>query len=155
MPKSRLPVHISIVSLNLKMPLAFMTPLTPSGMRYAQSATPTGSVVCKTSILSDWLASSDVSATNTRPSSFTVSTRAGTTFYKRRVLVPGMKSRPKWLGREAYMTRQIHTSRLERHINPMKLLLCAIRAESLMDIEARPLLLTSGRALTSRAKSRI
>ncbi|PYH41806.1 uncharacterized protein BP01DRAFT_158457 [Aspergillus saccharolyticus JOP 1030-1] len=65
------------------MPLAFITPLTPSGMRYAQAATLTGSVACKTSLLSDWSASSEVSATNTRPSSFIVSTRAGTTFYRR------------------------------------------------------------------------
>jgi len=34
------------------------------------------------------------------------------------------------------------TKRLDRHIIPIKLLLCAIRADSLIDIEARPLLST-------------
>ncbi|KAL4934786.1 hypothetical protein BDV06DRAFT_208267 [Aspergillus oleicola] len=50
---------------------------------------------------------------------------------------------------------QVHTKRLDRHIRPMKLLLCAMRADSLIDIEARPLLSTSGWAPALRAKSRI
>lgn len=67
------------------MPLAFITPLTPSGMRYAHSATPIGFVAAAANSLwwrEDCPASSEVSATRTRPCSLIVSTRAGTTFYR-------------------------------------------------------------------------
>ena len=74
--------HISIVSLNLRIPFAFITPLTPSGIRYAHSATPMGFVAAMASSWdrADCPASSDVSATSTRPCSLIVSTSAGTTF---------------------------------------------------------------------------
>lgn len=48
-----------------------------------------------------------------------------------------------------------NTNKLERHIKPIKLLLWAIRADSLIDIEARPLLCITGCELISRVKSRI
>lgn len=135
---------MSIVSLNRRIPLAFITPLTPSGIRYAHSATPMGFVAANSSLRDDCPASSEVSATNTRPSSLIDSTSAGTTFC-RDAGQPVSTMEPE----------KRHTKRLDRHISPIKLLLCAIRADSLMDIDARPLLSTSGSEPISRAKSRI
>lgn len=74
--------HISIISLNRRTPLAFITPFTPSGIRYAHSATPMALAEVMASARSGCPGSSQVSATSTRPSSLIVSTRAGTTFYK-------------------------------------------------------------------------
>lgn len=135
---------MSIMSLNRRIPFAFITPLTPSGIRYAHSATPMGFVAANSSLRDDCPASSEVSATNTRPSSLIDSTSAGTTFCKDESACIHNGIRKKG-----------HTKRPDRHISPIKLLLCAIRADSLMDMDARPLLSTSGSEPISRAKSRI
>lgn len=134
--------YISIISLNLKIPLAFITPLTPSGMRYAQSATPNvlAFAFAGSDSLSGCPVSSDVSATKTRPSSLIVSTRAGTTFYKE--VVVSMVMDTNMNGNSRRGEGRGRTKRLDRQIIPMKLLLWAIRADSLIDIEARPLLST-------------
>ena len=79
--------HMSIISLNFRMPLAFITPFTPSGILYAHSATPNGLATCMASSWSGCSESSEVSATSTRPSSLIVSTSAGTTFYGINLLV--------------------------------------------------------------------
>lgn len=104
---------MSIVSLNLKMPFAFITPFTPSGILYAQSATPNALVVWRAS-LSGCPISSEVSATKTRPSSLIVSTRAGTTFYRDGVSGEGCAGANE---------KGKRTKRLDRQIIPMKLLL--------------------------------
>jgi hypothetical protein len=76
--------HISIVSLNLSTPFAFMTPLTPSGIRYAHSAaTPIESAAAKASARVGRRVSSEVSATSTSPCSVIVFTNAGITFCNR------------------------------------------------------------------------
>ena len=115
--------HISIVSLNRKMPLAFITPLTPSGIRYAHSATPIGLVAAAAS--SSWWredcpASSEVSATRTRPCSLIVSTRAGTTFCRSSVGHHPLSSSQYWGGgayqktRPTYQPHEIITLRNPR-----------------------------------------
>ena len=61
---------MSIISLNLKIPLPLSMPSTPSGIRYERTAEPLGRL------------SSEVSVTSTSPATFTDSIREGTMFYK-------------------------------------------------------------------------
>lgn len=61
--------HMSITSLNLKIPLPLSMPSTPSGIRYERAAELLGRL------------SSDVSVTSTSPAALTDSIREGTVFY--------------------------------------------------------------------------
>lgn len=68
---------MSILSLKRSTPVAFITPLTPSGVLYAHSVAVLVVVVFNVEVAD----SSEVSAISTRPCSLIVSMRAGMTFY--------------------------------------------------------------------------
>ena len=116
--------HMSIISLNLKIPLPLSMPSTPSGIRYERAAEPLGTL------------SSEVSVTRTSPATFTDSMREGTMFYDRLLARPLADSKTAACVMEDYKL----TNRRELQTSPMKLLLCAICTASFTDIELCPLL---------------
>lgn len=117
--------HMSIISLNLKIPLPLSMPSTPSGIRYERTAEPLGRI------------SSEVSVTRTRPATFIDSIREGTILYDRR-LAHALANSHQYCSLRGEDCKL--TNRRELQTSPIKLLLCAICTASLTDIELCPLL---------------